>query len=129
MMEAANTQSEDDRTYTWAAFTLRAGMIASFAAMLVGLVWWVLSGSPGGQEAAQHVLPFERLVPELLALNPLALVNVGVLLLLSTPGVTLVAQFVAYALARNWLYAGITAFISLAIAFSLALSLGAIRLF
>jgi uncharacterized membrane protein len=119
----------DNRTYTWAAFTLRTGMFASFSAMLVGLVWWLLAGSQGGQEAAQHVLPFDRIVPELLALNPLALINVGVLLLLSTPGITLIAQFIAFVLARNWLYAGITAFISLAIAFSLALSLGLIRLF
>jgi uncharacterized membrane protein len=128
MMEATNSQNRDDRTYTWAAFTLRAGMFASFAAMLVGLGWWLLSGSPGGQESAQQVMPFDRLLPEMLALNPLALVNVGVLLLLSTPGVTLIAQFVAFALARNWLYAGITAFIALAIAFSLALSLGLIKL-
>ncbi|HVF99214.1 MAG TPA: DUF1634 domain-containing protein [Chloroflexia bacterium] len=128
-MEATNAQNRDDRTYTWAAFTLRTGMFASFGAMLVGLVWWLLGGSRGGQEAAQHVLPFDRIVPELLALNPLALINVGVLLLLATPGITLVAQFVAFALARNWIYAGITAFISVAIGFSVALSLGLITLF
>ena len=128
-MEAIDTNNTDNRNYAWAAFTLQAGMFASFVAMLVGLVWWILRGSPGGQEAAQQVLPFDRLLPELLSLNPLALVNLGVLLLLATPGVTLIAQFVAFALARNWLYASITAFISLAIAFSLALSLGVIRLF
>jgi uncharacterized membrane protein len=128
-MQATDAQNRDDRTYTWAAFTLRTGMFASFTAMLVGLVWWLVGGSQGGQEAAQHVLPFDRILPEMLALNPLAFINIGVLLLLSTPGITLVAQFVAFALARNWLYAGITAFISIAIAFSLALSLGLIRLF
>jgi uncharacterized membrane protein len=127
-MQVSNIDA-DSRNYTWAAFTLRAGMYVSFAAMLVGLVWWLLSGSPGGQEAAQHVLPFDRMLPELLALNPLALLNMGVLLLLCTPGITLVVQFVAFALARNWPYAGIAAFIALAIAFSLALSLGLIRLF
>lgn len=124
-----NTAKLDDQNYSWAAFTLRTGMVASFAFMVVGLAWWFLAGSQGGQEAASQVLPFERLVPELLALNPLALLNIGVLLLLATPGVTLVAQFVAFCLARNWLYAGITAFIAIIIVISLGISLSGFKFF
>ncbi len=112
----------DDRTYAWAAATLRLGMIAGFVAMGLGFVWWLAVGSPSGAQAAK-VLPLERVPAELLALNPLALLNLGVLLLLATPVVTLVAQIITFAAARNWLYLGICLLIGAIILFSLAVSL------
>src|SRR4051812_46497897 len=69
----------DIRTYRWAALVLRAGMYSSFAAMGGGLLWWLLTGAQGGSEAAQKSLPLDAILSELLAGNPLALLNLGVL--------------------------------------------------
>jgi uncharacterized membrane protein len=120
-------QNADHRTYEWAGATLRMGMAASVAAMLAGFLWWLLSGSPGGGITA-HVMPADRVLPELLALNPLALVNLGVLLLLATPSVALAAQLVSFALARNWRYTAITAVIGAIILVSIGISMGWLRL-
>ena len=113
----------DTRTYKWAAATLRAGMYFSFAAMGAGLAWWLLAGAPGGTASASRALPIERVVPEMLAGNPLALVNLGVLLLLATPGVTLLTEIYTYAADRNWRYTAIAALVGALLVLSLVLSL------
>jgi uncharacterized membrane protein len=118
----------DIMTYRWAGFTLTAGMYASFGAMVGGLVWWLLAGAPGGTASASTMIPLDRVVSELLALNPLALLNLGVLLLLATPGITLLAEIATYAAARNWRYAGIAALVGAILLLSLAISLGWIKL-
>ncbi len=117
----------DVMTYKWAGFTLTAGMYASFGAMVGGLVWWLLAGAPGGTASASATIPLDKIVSELLALNPLALLNLGVLLLLATPGITLLAEIVTYAAARNWRYAGVAVLVGAILLVSLALSLGWIK--
>jgi Protein of unknown function (DUF1634) len=78
---------------------------------------------PGGSASASKVLPFDRLVPELAAGNPLALVNLGVLFLLATPGVTLFAAIISFLGARNWRYAAIASIVGATLLLSLILSL------
>jgi uncharacterized membrane protein len=114
----------DKLTYQWAAFCLRAGMYASFAAMGVGLGWWLLSGAPGGEAMAARTLPLDAVVPQLLAGNPLALLNLGVIVLLATPGVTLFVEIVSYAIARNWRYVIVSSIVGAILLLSIALSLG-----
>ncbi len=118
----------DPQTYRWAGLTLTAGMYASFAAMGVGLVWWLVIGAPGGRTQSK-VVPIEEILPQLLALNPLALLNLGVLLLLATPGITLFTQIITYAADRNWRYVGIASIVGAILLLSLALSMKWIRLF
>src|SRR5437868_4489701 len=88
----------DGRAYSWAAFILRAGMYVSFTLMVVGLLWWLAAGSPGGQEANGQVLALDRIMPELARGNPLAVLNLGMLLLIATPVTTLVAVMIAFLL-------------------------------
>jgi uncharacterized membrane protein len=87
-----------------------------------GLIWWLLAGAPGGETSASRGLPVERILAELLAGNPLALVNLGVVLLLATPGITLLTQIVSYAAARNRLYAGIASLVAAILLLSLVLA-------
>ncbi len=97
--------------------------------MGLGLAWWVAAGTPGGDTLEARVVPIDRIVAELIALNPLALINLGVLLLLATPALTLIAEIITYGAARNWRYAGIAGLVSLILLLSLALSMKWIRLF
>jgi uncharacterized membrane protein len=121
--------NRDAQTYKWAGWSLTAGMYASFAAMGVGLAWWLVTGAPGGGASASKVIPLDALVSELLALNPLALLNMGVLLLLATPGITLLTQIVTFGVDGNWRYVGITSLVGAVLLLSLALSMKWIKLF
>jgi len=121
--------SIDVQTYRWTALTLQSGMYLSFAAMGGGLVWWLLAGAPGGDASERRVLPLGDIAPQLLVGNPLALLNLGVLLLLATPGVTLLTTLITYIAARNWRYAGIAALVCLILLLSLAISAKWIKLF
>jgi uncharacterized membrane protein len=96
---------------------LRIGMYASFAMMVVGQVWWLLSGSPGGDVVENIAIPVDRIVPELFSLNPLALTSLGVVALLLTPGLTLFTSAMTYARTRAWLFAGLSAFLALVLTF------------
>ncbi len=139
MSEATTTTQEpqtikagadgDDRTYRWASLVLRLGMYISFGTMVAGLVWWLFDGLPGGINAAQKGIPLDQLLSQLASLNPLALLNIGVLLLLATPGVTLLAQIASYVAARNWRFAGVATLVVAILLLSLAVSLKWIKLF
>ena len=129
MKEYPASQSRDQQSYIWASHTLRWGMYVSFGAMVAGLVWWLLAGAVGGQASAAQLIALDKLLPELSAGNPLALLNLGIVLLLATPGVTLIAIIVTYAAAHNWRYAGIAAFVAAILLLSLAISLKWIVLF
>jgi uncharacterized membrane protein len=113
----------DSNTYSWAGFTLRAGFYVSFALMVAGLVWWLAAGMPGGVEAPSGVVPFDHTFTELGAGNPLALLDLGVLVLLATPALTIAAVTLAYATARNWRYAALSLLIFAVLLLSVALSL------
>jgi uncharacterized membrane protein len=104
-------------------------MYSSFGAMVIGLVWWAVKSAGQADSTQDKVIPLDRILPELFALNPLALLNLGVLFLLLTPGVTLLTEIVTYALARNRRFAGIASFVGLVLLVSLAISLKWIVLF
>lgn len=123
------TGNIDSRTYSWASFTLRAGMYSSFTAMALGLAWWLLAGSPGGNALAVQGLPVGDVFPRLLAGDPLALLSLGVLLLLVTPGVSLLVGIAAYASMGNWRFAAIGSLVAVILILGFALSMKWIKLF
>lgn len=94
-----------------------------------GLLWWLLAGSKGGKEATEKSIPLDSIFPQLLVGNPLALLNLGVVVLLATPGITLLTGIVSYAVERNWRYTAIGSIVAAILLLSIALSLKWIRLF
>jgi uncharacterized membrane protein len=117
----------DENVYKWAGVSLQVGMYASLSAMVLGLVWWLAVGAPGGETAATQVIALDEIPGELAALNPLALLNTGIALLLATPGVTLLIQIAAYLAARNYRWAGIASLVAFILLLSLAISLNWIK--
>jgi hypothetical protein len=112
----------DEQTYKWAGYILQAGMYVSFGCMLVGLVWWLAVGAPGGVASAKKGLALDKLLPELWAGNPLALLNLGVVLLLVSPAASLLSIILSYALARNWRFTLIASLVGAILAVSIAIS-------
>ena len=71
--------------------TLVAGMVLSFTLMGLGLLGQILA-----PRTTSRVVPLDRLLPEILAGNPLALLDLGVLVLLAIPAVHLTAAAIAF---------------------------------
>ncbi len=120
---SSEAQPSDILTYLWVGRTLRTGMYLSFASMSVGLLWWLAAGMPGGEQSVSTQIPLQKLLPELLAGDPLALLNVGVLLLLATPAVTLLTAILTYVVQRNWRFVAVGAIVAAILILSLALSM------
>lgn len=98
------------------AALIAAGFAASFA------VGW--TGSLLGQSAsAPPTTDFSALLPRLLALQPLAISQLGLLVLVLTPVVRVAASLLAFAVERDWLYVAV----STAVLVLLIISLVALR--
>jgi uncharacterized membrane protein len=119
---------KDRETYRWAGIILRWGMYLSFAMMLTGQVWALIASANSQTLLRREAVPLDRLVAELVAGDPLALVSLGVVLLLMTPGITLLSTAFTYAMARKWRLVGIATLVVLILLLSLAISLKWIKL-
>jgi uncharacterized membrane protein len=84
--------------------TLVGGMVLSFGLMGLGLLWQLLSPHPHPEQ----VVPLDRLPAELLAGNPLALLDSGLLVLLVIPAVHLSVAAVQFARHREPRYLALT---------------------
>ena len=98
--------SIDGATYRWAGIILRVGTYSSFVIMLVGLVWAIASNT-ASSPLSYRAVPLSGLYDAMLAGNPDALLSLGLLLLVASPGVTLLVSMVTFAVARNWRFAGL----------------------
>jgi len=79
---------------------LRAGAILSAAIILIGMLLLLLH--PGDFQVFPHTLG--QVWTGLLALQPQAVIAAGLLLLITTPVMTVAAAAVAFALERDWRY-------------------------
>ena len=113
----------DHQSYKWSGRVLQAGMYLSFSCMVAGLAWWLGAGAPGGEDSARRGLSVDRLLPELWAGNPLAILNLGVVLLLVTPAAALFSLIITFALARNWPFTLVSLLVGAILAASMAISL------
>ncbi|MDQ6694574.1 MAG: DUF1634 domain-containing protein [Chloroflexota bacterium] len=117
------TPDRDATVYRWGGYALSVGAFAAFGTMLVGLIWWFVAGTPGGDAGSAKSLPLSALLPRLMALDPSAFLNLGVLLLLITPTATLLCQIGAHSIARTWRYAGIAILVGAILLLGLTISI------
>jgi len=103
------------------ALVLRYGALVSTLIMALGIAVTLLRG-PAGSLAASHRLRPALLLSQLMRLDAAAVTEVGVLLLLLTPIVRIVAAVVTFAIERDTRYVlislGVLAVISLSIGFA-----------
>lgn len=131
----------DERMEAMVAGILRFGVLASFALVLAGSVWMFASGSTGyaGLDAggqtiraalsasslggALRVAPTSPLatVQGVLAGKPYALIALGLLVLIATPVLRVVASVVTFARRRDRAYTLITAYVLLVLIVSFVL--------
>jgi uncharacterized membrane protein len=107
---------------------LLAGVLVSVALILAGLLWqWASTGSPATDNpiAGMNVAEFAASeIGEVVHghLEPPRLVHLGILTLLLTPYVRVLASVISFAFAkRDWKYTAITAFVLAVLTYSLFL--------
>lgn len=104
------------------AFVLRYGALISALVMATGIVLAVFGGTPV-QPAADHFIRPKALFSGLFHLEPIAVTEFGVLLLLFTPIVRIVVAVVGFAMERDLKYVlislGVLAVVLLSISFAI----------
>jgi uncharacterized membrane protein len=86
------SDTTDGGLYRGVQRTLAGGMILSFGLMGAGLLWQLADPHPNPEQ----VVPLDRLGGELLAGNPLALLDLGILVLLGIPAVHLTVAAISF---------------------------------
>lgn len=101
---------------------LRYGALLSTLVMAAGIVLAVARGT-FGQAATCHPIRLDVLFSNLLRLDPLAVTEFGVLLLLFTPIARIVVAILGFAMERDWKYVlislGVLAVVLLSISFAI----------
>ena len=100
----ADPPAASDGLYRGVQRTLAGGMALSFGLMGLGLLWQFVNPRPHPEQ----VIPLDRLPAELLAGNPLALLDLGLLVLLMIPAVHLSVAAVQFGRRQDWRYLGLT---------------------
>jgi uncharacterized membrane protein len=116
-------EDEDQGLYTGVRWTLIAGMIVSFGLMGVGLLG--LIGDPQAATRAAQVIPLDHLIPALLAADPGAALDLGVLALMAIPVVHLTVALGVFLRGRETRYAAAAGLVLLLLLGSALLALHA----
>lgn len=85
-------KAHDHRLYTWVRYSLAGGIICSLALLAIGLALWVIAGAKGESFAPS---PNEAL-RQLLELQPIGILALGVLVILATPVLTMALALVCF---------------------------------
>ena len=104
------------------AIVLRYGALLATVVMAVGITLTLVHGIPAtiGESRPVHL---ELLVEQVLRLEPVAIIELGILLLLFTPIARIVIAVIGFALERQWKYVaislGVLAVVLLSISFAI----------
>jgi uncharacterized membrane protein len=99
---------------------LGIGLILSILMMVVGIILQLLSG---GHLPTVMILP-SQMIASLLAFQPTGFLSLGLLLLIATPVVRVVASVIIYASNRDWRYTLVTLTVLVIITLSVLIGKG-----
>lgn len=97
-------QPRQDRLNTLVRYTLMAGLALSLLLMIMGVV--LLQFQP--MVDASRSMFGRQMFAQLLVLNPVAFLSLGIIVLMLTPAVRVAAAGVGYLLARDGLFAAVS---------------------
>ncbi|MBC7108185.1 MAG: DUF1634 domain-containing protein [Methanomassiliicoccales archaeon] len=102
---------EKEKLDWYVRLVLFSGMILSVSLLIIGLVAFFLS-PPGWSDIA---IPIDRIPGEIVKGNPVAILNLGIVLLIATPLMRVIIAFAVFLSEKDFRYAGISLFILLII--------------
>jgi len=103
----------------WSSLSLKLGVAISLVLVIIGLILIGITGTKG----VEPIVPLNQLPQEILALNAMAIITTGVLILLLTPILQVVIAIVTFSRDRDKLYLGISLALLCILASSLLLAL------
>ncbi|MDN5344585.1 MAG: hypothetical protein PWQ18_696 [Clostridia bacterium] len=116
---AASVGKERDRQYALEHFVSRVlliGVLTSVVLMLLGM--GLLAFNPG--LASDHVMPVGQVLREAIRLQPMALIDLGLIVLLLTPLARVIITGFGFALEKDWLFAAVSLGVLVILIISLA---------
>jgi uncharacterized membrane protein len=84
---------------------LVTGMVLSFSIMVIGLVMYAISPTEG------TTLPMDKILDGIVQGNPIAVIDLGIVLLIATPLVRIIAAGITFGLERDYRFLGIAVFV------------------
>jgi uncharacterized membrane protein len=117
--------TSDKAIEIWLGQLLRSGVILAAVVVFAGGVWYVAESRGavpsyktfrGEPAELRHVTEIAR---EAVSLQPLGLIQLGLLLLIATPVARVVFSVVGFAMERDWMYVGFTLIVLATLLYSL----------
>jgi uncharacterized membrane protein len=117
--------ASDKAIEMWLGQLLRSGVILAALVVFAGGVWYVAKARDtapnyktfrGEPSELRHVT---QIVREAISLQPLGLIQLGLLLLIATPVARVVFSVVAFAMERDWMYVAFTLIVLATLVYSL----------
>jgi uncharacterized membrane protein len=84
---------------------LVTGMVLSFSIMIIGLMLYAINPIEG------TTLPLDRLFDGIVHGNPIAVIDLGIVLLIATPLVRIVAAGITFGIEKDYRFVGIAIFV------------------
>jgi len=93
------------KLHRWLSHLLHLGMLSSLCLMILGMFSLIIKG----REASDRLIPLAQLVSRLLAFQPEAFLNLGILILLATPILAVISLVAFFWIRRERSYALVSA--------------------
>jgi len=103
----------------WSSLSLKLGVAISLILVIIGLILIGTTGAKG----VEPIIPLSQLPQEILALNAMAIITTGILILLLTPILQVVVAIVTFSRDRDRLYLSISLILLCILVSSLLLAL------
>ena len=86
-------------------YVLITGMILSFGTLVIGLIMYTANPTEG------TTLPLDKILDGIVRGNPIAVIDLGIVILIATPLVRVIAAGLSFGLERDYRFVGIAVFV------------------
>ena len=84
---------------------LVTGMVLSFTIMIIGLLLYAITPTEG------TTLPLDKVLEGILRGNPIAVIDLGIVVLIATPLVRIIAASITFGAEKDYRFVGISLFV------------------
>jgi uncharacterized membrane protein len=84
---------------------LVTGLVLSFSVMIIGLAMYAVTPTEGS------TLPLDKILDGIVHGNPIAVIDLGIVILIATPLVRIIAAGITFGLERDYRFLGVSIFV------------------
>jgi uncharacterized membrane protein len=119
-------QPSDQNFEIFLGHLLRTGVLIAAAVALLGAIWFLSHGTSARKDYATfrgepaELSQVGQIVHAALEAQPLAIIQLGMLILIATPVARVLFSMLGFALERDWMYVAVTLIVLALLIYSLA---------